>query len=67
MRFGPYKTVPEFHRYLPRGFKAHHDHLPEVCELTTKHEGTWPLHLTHADLSSFNILVRGDDITTLVD
>ena len=66
-RFGPFKDVPEFHKHLRQGWEADPRHYPEVSELISLHEGSWPLRFTHADLSSLNILVRGDDVVAIVD
>lgn len=68
MRFGPFKTIQEFHRHLRRGLEARPDHVPEVGELVAQREGQWPLPcFTHADLSSLNTLVRGDDVVGIID
>ncbi|KAB8237170.1 aminoglycoside phosphotransferase family protein [Aspergillus alliaceus] len=45
LRFGPFRTIDEFHRHLRRGLEFGPD----------------------GDLSSFNILVREDDIVGVVD
>lgn len=66
-RFGPFKDVSDFHRYLRWGTEAHPDHYPEANELITMHKDTWPLCFTHDDLSSLNILVREGDVVGIVD
>jgi aminoglycoside phosphotransferase len=66
-RFGPFTHLSDFHRFLRRGTEAHPDQYPEVKELITMHKGTWPLCFTHADLSSLNILVHGDDVVGIID
>lgn len=66
-RFGPFKDIPEFHKHLRQGWEADPQHYPEVSELISLHEGTWPLCFTHADLSSLNILIRADEVVAIVD
>ncbi|MCJ1246430.1 hypothetical protein MMC30_003637 [Trapelia coarctata] len=68
VRFGPFESVEDFHLFLRRGFTAHTDHFPEVSELIAQHEeGSWPICFTHADLSSLNILVRGENVVGIID
>ena len=65
---GPFKSVREFHKYLRGGFNAHPDHLPEISELIALHDRSWPPPVfTHGDLSSLNVLVRGDEIIGIID
>lgn len=67
-RFGPFNTVQDFHRYLRRNVDAHPNNPAEVNELISRHEGMSPLlRFTHGDLSSFNILVRGDAVVGIID
>ncbi len=66
-RFGPFKTVADFHRHLRNGFEAHPDHFPEVSELISLHEQSFPIRFTHSDLSSMNILVQGDKVVAILD
>ncbi|KAK8257954.1 kinase-like domain-containing protein [Phyllosticta capitalensis] len=68
LRYGPFATIPEFHKYLRLGMESHADLPPEVNELIGFHEGPWsgPV-FTHGDLSSLNIMCEGDDITGIVD
>lgn len=67
LRFGPFKNVPEFHRFLRLGKDVSSDHFDEVKALAAMHEGLWPLRFTHGDLSSLNVLVRGEDVVGLID
>ena len=64
---GPFRTTQEFHSYL-RGYVdiVPEDH-PDVAELIRMHNQEWPLCLTHADLSSLNVLVQGDKVVGIVD
>lgn len=64
-RFGPFKTISDFHRYIRRGVETHQEE--EVRELIEMHEESWPIRFTHADLSSLNVLVRGDTVVGIVD
>ncbi|MCJ1422036.1 hypothetical protein MMC32_008405 [Xylographa parallela] len=66
-RFGPFNTVSDFHRYLRRGVEAHQEQSAEIKELIKAHEETRPICFTHADLSSLNILARGDEVVGIVD
>ena len=67
LRFGPYDTVQDFHRYLRRGMEFDSRVDLDVQELIKWHEKSWPLVLTHGDLSSLNILARGDEIVGIID
>jgi len=68
VRFGPFRTIQEFHRHLRGGLEGHPDHFPEIRSLITQHEGPWPAPcFTHADLSSLNILVCGDSVVGIID
>lgn len=69
VRFGPFKTIEDFHCHVREGWNRERcQALPqEVRELVDKHEGTWPIRFTHGDLSSLNILVRGDDVVGIID
>lgn len=40
---------------------------PEVQELIRLQNKSWPFVFTHSDLSSLNILVRGDNIVGIID
>ncbi|KAE8390400.1 kinase-like domain-containing protein [Aspergillus alliaceus] len=67
LRFGPFRTIDEFHRHLRRGLEFGPELSLEVQELIKSQDKSWPLVFTHGDLSSFNILVREDDIVGVVD
>jgi thiamine kinase-like enzyme len=84
-RFGPFKTIQEFHRWLRDGFPGpkRSDELPEeekvgkplteqefsaLESMVAKQEGSWPPPVfTHCDLNPFNIIVRGDQIVSIID
>ncbi|KAL8948055.1 MAG: hypothetical protein Q9222_005722 [Ikaeria aurantiellina] len=64
--FGPFKTVADFHSYV-RGGIDDAPQMPEIQQIITKHNEPWPICFTHGDLSSFNIVVRGDDVVGIID
>lgn len=73
--WGPFRSIQDFHRELRNGLKVEDllDHplaaeLSELSELIDFHNQSWPAPVfTHGDLSSLNILVRGDDIVGIID
>lgn len=67
LRFGPFNNVDDFHRHLRGGMELDPDLHPEIKQLIGLHSGHWPLLFTHGDLSSLNILVRGDDVVGIID
>ncbi|KAG4431296.1 hypothetical protein IFR05_013220 [Cadophora sp. M221] len=75
-RFGPFKTIQEFHRWLRNGVDETTrlgDHVSDedaaaIKAMIVKQEGSWPAPVfTHGDLNRFNILVRGDQIVGIID
>lgn len=67
LRFGPFDTTQDFHRHLRMGMELDSRLDPEVQDLIKQQNHTWPLKFTHGDLSSLNILVRGDAIVGVID
>lgn len=68
LRFGPFRNAQDFHKHLRRSMEFHHDLHPEVRELIAQHEKPdLSLNFTHGDLSSLNILARGDKVVAIVD
>lgn len=67
LRFGPFDTIQNFHRHLRMGIEFGSRLDLEIQELIKQQSKTWPLVFTHGDLSSLNILVRGDDIVGIID
>ncbi|KAE8139752.1 hypothetical protein BDV38DRAFT_291033 [Aspergillus pseudotamarii] len=65
--FGPFNTVQDFHRHLRMGMEFNPGLDPQIQDLINQQSKTWPLVFTHGDLSSLNILIRGDDIVDIVD
>ncbi|KAH7360186.1 kinase-like domain-containing protein [Rhexocercosporidium sp. MPI-PUGE-AT-0058] len=75
-RFGPFKTIQEFHRWLRDGLDENTrpgDHVSDedataIKAMIVKQDGPWPAPIfTHGDLNPFNILVRGDQIVGIID
>jgi len=67
-RFGPFQTVQEFHKFLRRGAVREPGYDPEIDQMMERQDGQWPPPIfTHGDLSSLNILVRGDEIVGIID
>lgn len=67
-RFGPFEGVKEFHDFLRDDIQAHDGHNDDVKELIWLHDQHWDAPtFTHGDLSSFNVLVRGDEVVGIID
>ncbi|RYC80987.1 hypothetical protein BFJ63_vAg16124 [Fusarium oxysporum f. sp. narcissi] len=70
--WGPFRTIGEFHRALRNDIKpediAHDGAPPDLRSLISFQDKEWGRPVfTHGDLSSMNILVRGDDVVGIVD
>ena len=68
--FGPFESIDAFHRHICRNFvDRDSEKLPlEVQELFKLQSRDWGSPVfTHGDLSSLNILAKGDKITGIVD
>jgi thiamine kinase-like enzyme len=65
--FGPFSTTQEFHRHLRSGMELDPRVDTELQDLIVQQNRSWPLVFTHGDLSSLNILVRGDGIVGIID
>jgi thiamine kinase-like enzyme len=67
-RFGPFENTQEFHTFLRNSIEKAPPEHPDVDEMISMYRRDWGRPVfTHGDLSSLNILVRGDDIVGLVD
>ncbi|KAJ3542100.1 hypothetical protein NM208_g4033 [Fusarium decemcellulare] len=76
-RFGPFKTIQEFHLWLRGGLKASETKKTEqvteeewndIKNMATRQDGPWPPPVfTHGDLNPANIIVRGDEIVGIID
>lgn len=67
LRHGPFDTIQDFHRHLRMGLEYDDKLQPDVQKLIKQQNQSWPLVFTHGDLSSLNILARGDEIVGIVD
>lgn len=68
LRFGPFDTTQDFHRYLRRGMEFDSSLDLDVQDfINQQNNNKWPLKFTHGDLSSLNIIVRGDTLVGLID
>ncbi|KAI1160820.1 kinase-like domain-containing protein [Nemania serpens] len=69
--WGPFATARNFHEALVEGFNIDRDYthlpsgLPELFQFCR--QPNTQLVLTHGDLSSFNIMVEGDEVTGIID
>ncbi|KAH7248414.1 kinase-like domain-containing protein [Fusarium solani] len=76
-RFGPFKTIQEFHLWLRDNFQplevekpgqATQEDWKDVKDMAARQDGPWPRPVfTHGDLNPSNILVRGDEIVGIID
>lgn len=74
-RFGPFKTIQEFHLYLrdglqPEGRPSHMSEADweDIKTMATRQDAEWPSTVfTHGDLNPFNILVRSGKIVAIID
>ncbi|KEQ64381.1 kinase-like protein [Aureobasidium melanogenum CBS 110374] len=67
-RFGPFDNVQEFHNHLRNGKQTSSNSCDEYLRLFELHSHDWSSPtFTHGDLSSLNILVRGDDVVGIID
>lgn len=68
MRFGPFKDIQNFHKYLRGGLEPRVDNPGDISELIAWQDGPWSAPVfTHGDLSSLNILARGDEVVGIID
>ncbi|OAR05358.1 hypothetical protein LLEC1_05976 [Akanthomyces lecanii] len=69
--WGPFQTIHDFHRELRAGVDEPEyagTAIPELGPLIAFHNQPWPHPVfSHGDLSSLNILARGDEIVGIVD
>ncbi|OBT87252.1 hypothetical protein VE02_02949 [Pseudogymnoascus sp. 03VT05] len=68
MRFGPFENIQDFHEHLRGGLEPHVDNPDDVSSLIAWHNSPFPVPVfTHGDLSSLNILARGDEVVGIID
>ncbi|KAM3532018.1 hypothetical protein NHJ13051_000394 [Beauveria bassiana] len=69
--WGPFPTIHDFHRQLRGGIDEPEyagTAIPELGPLITFQNQPWPYPVfTHGDLSSLNVLARGDEVVGIVD
>ncbi|KAK0938548.1 hypothetical protein LTR29_009862 [Friedmanniomyces endolithicus] len=77
-RFGPFKTIQDFHFWLREGLQPSEIQGGEIEDGVERQDlekmaamqdaGPWPPPVfTHADLNPFNILVRDDEVVAVLD
>ncbi|KAI5455763.1 kinase-like domain-containing protein [Mariannaea sp. PMI_226] len=74
-RFGPFKTIQEFHQWLRHEFdpsdypdKEGTEGWGDIKDMIARQDGPWPLPVfTHGDLNPSNILVRGERVVGIID
>ena len=74
-RFGPFKTIQEFHFWLRRDLKPEDlkdrekdQDWHDLQEMMSLQDGPWSsLKFTHCDLNPFNILVREGKVVGIID
>ncbi|CZT07613.1 uncharacterized protein RAG0_13008 [Rhynchosporium agropyri] len=65
---GPFETTRDFHKYLREGHEGGREDAPDANKLVEFHnQYSRPLVFSHGDLSTMNIMARGDDIVGIVD
>lgn len=75
LRFGPFKTSQEFHRWLREDVQlyeltdqARDEDGQGTEDMVTKQDGPWPPPIfTHGDLNPFDILVRDGRVVAIID
>ncbi|KAM5441717.1 hypothetical protein MferCBS31731_003399 [Microsporum ferrugineum] len=74
-RFGPFKTIQEFHLWLRNGFQPTGEsplidpqEWEDVKTMAKMQDGPWPAPVfTHGDLNPSNIFVQGDKVVGIID
>ncbi|EFE44535.1 hypothetical protein TRV_00671 [Trichophyton verrucosum HKI 0517] len=75
-RFGPFKTIHDFHYWLRDGFEPPEDRPKQIepdewedlKEMVEMQDGPWPEPVfTHGDLNPSNILVREGKVVGIID
>ncbi|KAG8161069.1 hypothetical protein KVR01_009333 [Diaporthe batatas] len=74
VRFGPFRTIQDFHNWLREGLKPGEStdldpkDVEELNDMIARQEGPWPPSVfTHGDLNPSNILVRDGKIVGIID
>ncbi|KAM0718393.1 hypothetical protein Q7P37_005463 [Cladosporium fusiforme] len=75
-RYGPFKTIQEFHFWLREGFQPSdvktrqlsESEYADIEKMVEMQDGPWPvLVFTHADLNPLNILMRDGEVVGIID
>ncbi|KAI1160665.1 kinase-like domain-containing protein [Nemania serpens] len=74
-RFGPFKTIQEFHFWLRGDLKPEdladrekNQDVDDALEMMRQQDGPWPPPtFAHGDLNPFNVLVRDGKVVGLID
>lgn len=74
-RFGPFKTIQEFHFWLRRDLRIEDlrdrekdQDWHDLVEMIRQQDGPWaPVKFSHCDLSPFNVLVRDGKVVGIID
>ena len=74
-RFGPFKTIQDFHFWLRRDLVPEHlkdreqdQDWHDLQDMMSLQDGPWPPPVfTHGDLNPFNILVREGNVVGIID
>lgn len=75
-RFGPFKTIQDFHLWLRDGFEPPEDRPKQIepdewedlKHMVEMQDGPWPEPVfTHGDLNPSNILVQGGKVVSIID
>jgi len=65
---GPFDTVQDFHRHLRKGYEGGNEDTPDANRLVEWHNQSCGKPIfTHGDLSTMNIIVRGDEFVGIID
>ncbi|KAK2850548.1 hypothetical protein FQN49_005564 [Arthroderma sp. PD_2] len=74
-RFGPFKTIQDFHLWLRDGLQpseesewGEHQDWQDIKAMAAMQDRPWPPPgFTHGDLNPSNVLVRGDKVVGIID
>jgi hypothetical protein len=65
---GLFDTVQDFHRHLREGYEGGNEDAPDANRLVEWHNQSRSKPIfTHRDLSTMNIIVRGDEVVGIID
>lgn len=65
---GPFDGIQEFHLYMRNNIQTPPENYPEISDMIRMQERPWPMPVfTHGDLSTYNIMVHGDNVVGIID